>query len=181
MDVVSKMNPRQHFIVASTSAISEGRMGATETDEVFVDKLDEYSLSMFQREKKLREMTVAAGYAGPLISMLRFGTVIGVSPGQRTDLLVPSLFRHAYTRGILPVQQHDALRSFLALPDLARAIGLLIQRRRALTGGDRLRIWNLASFRAKIMKMATTIASITGAKLDLQTPQTAAYRCLVGD
>ena len=176
VDVVSKMNSRQHFIVASTSAISEGRMSASETDEVFVDKLDEYSLSMFQREKKLQEIAGAAGYAGPLISMLRFGTVVGVSPGQRTDLLVPSLFRHAYTRGILPVQQHDALRSFLALPDLARAIRLLSQRRRALTGGDRLKIWNLASFHAKIMKMATTIASITGAKLDLQTPLTAEER-----
>ena len=69
VDVVSKMKAPQHLIVASTSAISEGRMNASETDEVFVDKLDEYSLSMFQREKKLGEITGAAGYAGPLISM----------------------------------------------------------------------------------------------------------------
>ena len=75
-----------------------------------MDLLDEYSLSMFQRETRLRDMAQRASYGGPLISMLRFGTVVGVSPGQRTDLLVPSLFRNAYARGLLPVQQHDTLR-----------------------------------------------------------------------
>ena len=168
IQLVRKLGPEQHFITASTSAVSEGRKSAKESDEVFESLLDEYSLAMFEREKALRRL-VDLGEAGPLITMLRFGTVVGVSPGQRTDLLVPSLFRSAYTRGVLTVQGQNVMRSWLALPDLARAIETLVRSRRA-TGSEQFKVWNLASFHAKVLKMATTVASITGSKLDVQTP-----------
>ena len=170
VQVIRQLNREQHFITASTSAVSEGRRSAKESDDVFETLLDEYSLAMFQREKALRSLALELGEAGPLITMLRFGTVVGVSPGQRTDLLVPSLFRSAYTRGVLTVRGQNVMRSWLALPDLARAIETLVRFRRQATGSMRFKIWNLASFHAKILKMATTVASITGSKLDVQTP-----------
>ncbi|CAJ1379854.1 unnamed protein product [Effrenium voratum] len=166
-DLVSKCDPGQHFITASTSAVSEGRRDALESDEVFSELLDEYSTSMFERENRLRQL--ASGSRSPWISMLRFGTVVGTSPGQRTDLLVPSLFKSAYTEGVLHVQGYDVMRSFLALPDLARAVHTLILRRKPVQKPGTFAIWNLASFHAKILKVATTVASITGAKLDMQS------------
>ena len=117
--LVGQLSSNQHFITASTSAVSEGRMNATESDEVHSHLLDEYSSSMFQREHRLQELSNRP--ESPSITMLRFGTVAGVSPGQRTDLLLPSLFKQAYTTGVLKVQGHDGMRSFLALPDLVRA------------------------------------------------------------
>lgn len=183
VDIFQRMSPNQHLIVASTSAISEGRLDAKESDRVFVDLLDEYSLSMYQREVKLEELVTNSAFpeGGPQVSIVRFGTVVGVSPGQRTDLLVPSLFKAAYTRGVMKVQRHDAMRSFLALPDLARSFHVLIASTvsgdvsgpdgattMALGRHDRLKIWNLASFHATILKIATTVASITGATLDVE-------------
>jgi nucleoside-diphosphate-sugar epimerase len=83
-----KMSPEQHFIVASTSAVMEGILDARETDEINFDQLDMYSQSMATRERTLREFC-DGNMKCPRISLLRFGTVIGSSKGQRTDLLVP--------------------------------------------------------------------------------------------
>ena len=112
---------------------------------------------------------------------------------------MPSLFKSAYTEGVLHVQGYDVMRSFLALPDLARAVHTLILRRKPVQKPGTFAIWNLASFHAKILKLgssdqpltfwedvflpnvgcafcavaarkvATTVASITGAKLDMQS------------
>ena len=162
--IVGQLSSNQHFITASTSAVSEGRMNAKESDEVYSHLLDEYSSSMFQREHRLQELSNRP--ESPSITMLRFGTVAGVSPGQRTDLLIPSLFKQAYTTGVLKVQGHDGMRSFLALPDLGRAIQALLSRPPA----SRFKVYNLASFHAKIMKVATTVSSITGSRLDMRSP-----------
>ena len=49
VELVKKMTKSQHFIVASTSAVAEGRQNANETAPIFFRKLDEYSSSMYQR------------------------------------------------------------------------------------------------------------------------------------
>ena len=167
-DVVSlarKMDSTQHLIVASTSAISEGRQNAKEADPIFVNKLDDYSYSMYKRELALKRLLTEERDLTPRISMLRFGTVIGVSPGQRTDLLVPRLYSSAYKTGVLNVEGFNIMRSFLWLDDLSRAI------KRILTHThwesiEKFNIWNLASFSATILKVATTVASITGASIN---------------
>ena len=170
VDLLSKMSPEQHLIVASSGSISEGRRYAKESDDVYASLLDDYSMAMLSREEALSTVAELWGDTCPWISMLRFGAVLGVSPGQRTDLLVPSLFTGAYTRGVLRVTGWDAMRSWLALTDLSRAVETLIGLRRSVSA--RFKIWNLASFDAKILKVATTVASITGAKLDIRTPMT---------
>jgi hypothetical protein len=96
LKLAMKMSPEQHFIIASTSAVMEGILDARETDEIHFDQLDMYSQSMASRERKLREFC-AENIKCPRLSFLRFGTVIGSSKGQRTDLLVPGLFTSAYS------------------------------------------------------------------------------------
>lgn len=166
VDLVRKMSPEQHLVLASTAAVSEGRLRAKESDDIFASLLDEYSVAMMSRENALRNLAEELGDRLPYISMLRFGTVVGISPGQRTDQLVPSLFKSAYTVGVMSVRGSNGMRSWLALPDLSRAIDTLIRFRRSVN--RKFKIWNLASFDAKILKIATTVASITGAKLDVQ-------------
>ena len=163
INLVENMNPNQHFIVASTSAVTEGRYNATEKDSIYDDKLDEYSSSMYQREIALSHLALNNSES-PRISMLRFGTVVGVSPGQRTDLLVPSLYKSAYKTGVLNVQSFNAMRSFLWLDDLSRAVQTIIDK---MSWDDvKFNIWHLASFSATILKVATTVSSITGASID---------------
>ena len=162
--LVKNMNPSQHFIVASTSAVAEGRYNSVENDLIFIDKLDEYTSSMYRRELALNHLS-SNNKRVPRISMLRFGTVIGVSPGQRADLLVPSLFKAAYMTGVLNVQSYNSMRSFLWLNDLSKAVSAVIERR-MWDGIARFNIWNLASFNSTILKVATTVSSITGASID---------------
>ena len=162
--LVQKMNRNQHFIVASTSAVTEGMYNATEQDPIFVNKHDEYTSSMFQRELALRHLSTDTKII-PRISILRFGTVIGVSPGQRVDLLVPSLYTAAYKIGVVNVQSFSTMRSFLWLRDLTRAVNTLVTH----TNWDNMqlfKIWNLASFSSTVLKVATTVSSITGALID---------------
>lgn len=163
IDVLKKMSSGQHFISASTSAIAEGTFNANEKSPVNVNRLDRYSLSMFKREIRLQEH-IDHDYEHnlPRVSLLRFGTVVGNSPAQRTDLMVPSFFFSAYTSGSLTVQGHDKMRSFLTLQDLSRAMLSLISKPIELSYS----IWNLASFDATTLKIASTVASLTGATID---------------
>ena len=76
--LVENMNWNQHFIVASTSAVTEGRYHATEKDSIYHDTLDKYSSSMYRRELALGHLSLNNSEI-PRVSMLRFGTVVGVS------------------------------------------------------------------------------------------------------
>jgi nucleoside-diphosphate-sugar epimerase len=167
IDIMKKMSPGQHLIASSTSAVSEGTFLANESTLVNTSCLDVYSLSMWKREIRLKECADRDyDHHLPRISLLRFGTVIGNSPAQRTDLMVPSFFLSAYTSGVLNVRGHDKMRSFLSLQDLGGAIYALISSPISLPYG----IWNLASFDATTFKIASTVASLTGAQIDSDEP-----------
>ena len=170
LDVIAKMSSDQHFIAASTSAISEGTHGCKEDTVVHANLLDEYSLSMFKREVRVREfIEQSSDRSLPRVSLLRFGTVVGgQSPSQRTDLMIPSFFRSAYTTGFLKVAGHNTMRSFLTLDDLSEAVQRLISTAlHALpTSVRQYSVWNLASFDASVLKVATTVATMTGAVID---------------
>ena len=171
IDVMKKMSSSQHFIAASTSAVAEGTFGAKEDSLINPNLLDSYSLSMFKREIRLKEFIDHDDERHcPKISLLRFGTVVGNSPGQRTDLMVPSFFRSAYTTGFLKVGGHNTMRSFLTLNDLSNAFITLISKNTKEVSlpseTQPCSVWNLASFHATVLKVASTVASLTGASID---------------
>ena len=169
---MKKMTSSQHFVAASTSAIMEGSFNSKENVKIKHDLLDSYSMSMFKKEVRLKEfLDHDEKEEYPKISLLRFGTVVGNSPGQRTDLMIPSFFRSAYTVGRLEVGGHNTMRSFLTLRDLSNAIHTLISKtnKMRLTQTDtssRFNIWHLSSFDATVFKVASTVASLTGATID---------------
>eukprot|EP00957_Ditylum_brightwellii_P142833 10882990-Ditylum_brightwellii.AAC.1 len=166
---MKKLSSSQYFIAASKSAVAEGTFGVKEDSKVNTKLLDSYSLSMFKRKVRLREfVTHNKDSHLPQISLVQFGTVVGNSPGQRTDLMIPSFFRSAYTTGALIVGGHNTMRSFLTLDDLSDAFSALISQADAASASLRTRfsVWNLASFDATVFKIAETVASLTGAKID---------------
>ena len=170
LDVIAKLSSAQHFVAASTSAVSEGTQGCKEDTVVHANLLDEYSLSMLKREVRVKEyIERSSDRSLPRVSLLRFGTVVGGrSPGQRTDLMIPSFFRSAYTTGFLKVAGHNTMRSFLTLDDLSDAVHRLISTPLHVlpTSVRQYRVWNLASFDASVLKVASTVATITGAVID---------------
>ena len=173
-DLMKKLDSLQHLIAASTSAVAEGTIGATEDSPVHSNLLDSYSLSMFKREIRLKEfVSHDQSETLPQISLLRFGTVVGNSPSQRTDLMIPSFFRSAYTIGHLQITGHNTMRSFLTLKDLSDAFISLISKTNdaastsaSTTARYHYNVWNLASFDSTIFKVATTVLSLTGALID---------------
>ena len=173
IDLMKKLDSSQHLIAASTSAVAEGTIGAKEDSSVNSNLLDSYSLSMFKREIRLKEfVSHDQSETLPQISLLRFGTVVGNSPSQRTDLMIPSVFRSAYTTGRLQIAGHNTMRSFLTLKDLADAFVSLISKTNdaastpSATARYHYNVWNLASFDSTIFKVATTVSSLTGAYID---------------
>ena len=55
MDIVERMRPNQHFIIASTCAVPEGRQNAKEIDVILESFPDDYTTTMYQQELSLKK------------------------------------------------------------------------------------------------------------------------------
>jgi nucleoside-diphosphate-sugar epimerase len=170
--LVQRMTPCQLFAFASTSAITEGsgEVLQNEDDHVREHMLDKYSLSMFERETAFSLFSETHGAAGPQLMGFRFGTVIGVSDGQRTDLLQMALVTQAYTTGKIAISHPETHRAMLWLQDLTRAVSTAVENRekvdvRRAKGDSRLSIFHLRSFNTEVGAAANAVAAATGASI----------------
>ena len=157
-----RLTTDQTLIFASTSAVMEG-FGDTPANEGFTPKeglLDRYSASMLARERAMRRLSDERGADRPRLIGLRFGTVIGNSPGQRTDLSHMALVKSAYTTGVLNIMHPETWRAYLWLEDHALALARIIA---DPTRAARFDIFHLASFGCTIGHAGNTIAAHTGA------------------
>ena len=159
LDIVDRMKPTQHFITASTGAIAEGRRNSKETDGIFEYLLDEYTESMYTREIELKNKTTQS--LSPRVTVFRFGTVIGVSVGQRTDLSIPTFFQSAYYQRMIEIRGPSTLRSYLWLNDLNRAFYSVMNASFNWKNVSIFNVWNLASFDTTILRVAERIAALT--------------------
>jgi len=126
--------------------------------------LNAYSFSMKKREKLIKQVLQGKKQKLlPRVSVLRLGNVIGKSPGQRADGLVGNLFRDAYTSGFLQVEDHNSVLSFLTLEDLGRAFEKILSI--PIDHLKHFNLWNISTFDASVLKVASTVASITGARI----------------
>lgn len=156
MELGRKMTSSQLLIYASTAGILEGSLGncATETHKIDRKLLDSYTTSMFEREKNLQKLsTNSIG--------LRFGTVIGISPVQRKDLVHIAMMRAAFLTNNIKVTNPEYHRAILWLGDLERCMREIITRNSSqpISGHN---IYNLASFNITIKEIAESISIETG-------------------
>jgi nucleoside-diphosphate-sugar epimerase len=79
-------------------------------------------LSQYARAKTEAEWLLLGSPANVVTTVLRFGTICGVSPRMRFDLLVSELARAAALRQRIEVFAPEAWRPFLHIRDAARAI-----------------------------------------------------------
>ena len=176
VNLAKRMRPHQLLIFASTSAIAEGSgdVPMRENGTVQTGLLDSYSASMYARERAMASLASGASSAAaslPQLVGLRFGTVIGVSRGQRTDLGPMALVRSSFTSGVLRVAHPETHRAYLWLEDLVEGFATLIQRARGVGTGvtrytRRFGIFNLLSFNSNVAALAAAVAARTGARID---------------
>lgn len=130
----------QTFIFASTGSIR-----------------DPNTTMLYDTTKRAAEQTLPHIY--PATHILRFGTVCGVSPVMREDLILNGMVRDAVRTGVITVRNPGAWRPVLFFADLCQAIDLLV------TGGSESGVYDLASFQTKIGGWADMVAKETGARI----------------
>lgn len=156
--VAHKLSAKQMLIYASSASVVEGNVELcqTEAGEVRPESLDSYANSMYQRELRMAAAGGVAAFVG-----LRFGTVIGISPAQRHDLVHIAMMAAALKTNKLTIQNPDCHRGILALTDLGRAIMAMLVFR--VDSG----IYHLASFNTTIREIGEVIAQRTGAEVQV--------------
>jgi nucleoside-diphosphate-sugar epimerase len=155
MTVASKMKPGALLIYASTASLYEG-YGTNLPDEksfLNVQLYDEYTQSMYLREQNVKTLTHIHTIG------LRLGTVIGLSPVQRRDLVHFGLLRNAVLTGTARVFGANQSRAILWNRDLLNVIKQMIIKRDTLSGH---RVYNVSSFNCSVAKIANELASMTG-------------------
>jgi nucleoside-diphosphate-sugar epimerase len=155
------MQSHQLLVFASTGALAEGSGDKpfSENDSLSPHLFDLYTESMMNREKTLRELSTSS-IKSPIMAGFRFGTVIGVSPSQRLDLVHCALVCSAFTSGVLTLQHSESHRAVLYLDDLVRALHAVAS---MPPRTQRFNVFNLQSFSGSIAYFANEVASQTGA------------------
>lgn len=140
------------FVFASTCSVyGEGREEVL-TERSPVKPLSLYAETRWHAEQGLLEL---AGQSGLEPVLLRFGTVYGLSPRMRFDLVVNLLARDAVRKGEVSIFGGEQWRPFVHVRDIARALVL------AMTGplpdgdpilnvGDNLENYQLANLKEEI-------------------------------
>lgn len=93
---------------------------------------------------------------------LRFGTVNGVSPNPRFDLVINAMCQAARRDGLVTAVNPQVNRAILGLGDLCMAVESILG-----TLGSNAGIYNLSSFNATIAEIASAVARRTGARVEM--------------
>jgi len=164
-NLLNKLKPHQIFIYASSSSVYSGQYGAKETSDKF-ESHNMYDLSKFSMD------CLARIHPFPLnFYSLRFGTVNGVSPQMREDLIVNAMVKSALTKNMITVTNGHNYRPILWIRDLARAVNTIIQQ--ALP--ERSGIYNLCSFNDTIENIALSIGRILSCPVEIKEGGSPAY------
>lgn len=119
--------------------------------------------NLYDATKRAAEAIIPALY--PNSYALRFGTVCGVSPRMRWDLMLNKMASAAYTDGIIRVSNPAVFRPILAIRDLCAAVAALLPL-------DSPGTYNLVTDNATVESLASATAKRFKAEmwLDPSTP-----------
>lgn len=136
-------------------------------DQVFIfassgSVLDPNTSKLYDATKRSAEQLLP--YIYPPCHILRFGTVCGVSPVMREDLILNAMTRDAVRNDVVSVRNSNAWRPVLFLPDLCAAVD------RILAGKTEPGVHDMASFQARIGSWADMVSRATGAKIVEEGP-----------
>ena len=152
----TQLEESQTLIYASSGSVygNSGKGVPLEESQTSLESMNVYDMT------KIVSDTVANQFiqTGKNIVGLRFGTVNGISPQTRTDLLLNSMMDTAITSGFVSVTNGHINRAVLFLSDLENAMLNVIE---APTSG----IYNLASLNLTVMRAAEAVSDLVGADI----------------
>jgi len=158
MKVAYKMKSNALLVYASTAALYEGcgKIAAKESYVMDTELFDEYTRSMYWREKNIATLSHIRTLG------LRMGTVIGLSPNQRTNFVHIALLRSAVLTGIARVYGANQNRAVLWNRDLLLFMEHIICQNYKINGNQ---IYNVSSLNCTISKIANEIGAKTGCRV----------------
>ena len=147
------LQPGQTLIYASSASVYKATERPSREDDP-VHPVRTYDMTKCV-DDMLAQLAIAQGKT---VIGLRFGTMAGLAPHTRTDLVVNSMTWDAITTGQVRVANADSLRTLLFLPDMAEAITRVI-------ADPQPGIYNLGSRHVTIGQIAEYVAEATGAEI----------------
>ena len=139
------------YVFASTCSVYGSQPDSLITEKSVVSPLDFYAKQKFFSER-------AIGWLNRAPTILRFGTLFGVSPRMRFDLVINLFAVQALTEGKITVFGGEQYRPFLHVDDAADSILFSLQKN--LTG-----TYNVISENMTILDAAKKISALTGCKI----------------
>ena len=123
---------------------------------------------MLARELRLRHLSRerGAGSSFPRAIGLRFGTIVGASPRQRTDLLHMRVLCAAFTTGRITLRHPETVRSVLWMEDMVRAVEALLT-----AAPDALRrfdVFNLESHSGSVGALVNGLAAAARVRVHVE-------------
>lgn len=106
---------------------------------------------------------------GKSIIGLRFGTVNGLSPNIRSDLMLNSMVKSALETKTINAKNLHIKRAILGVNDLSNALSHLLDNH--ISSGQ----YNLCSFNSTVGELATAVANITNSELIINPDDAKAY------
>jgi nucleoside-diphosphate-sugar epimerase len=134
---IAKASGVRRFVFASTCSV----YGAS--DEILDENSELHPVSLYARSK-IGSERVLKQLHGPSfqVTLLRFGTIYGISGRTRFDLVVNLLTAKAHVDQGITVFGGDQWRPFVHVADAAKAIALVLDAPRELVAG---RVYNVGS------------------------------------
>jgi nucleoside-diphosphate-sugar epimerase len=127
--------------------------GKVITEKSSVSPLDVYAETKYKSEKAIHQVYEAA-------TVVRFGTLFGMSPRMRFDLAINLFMAKALNKEKITVFGGSQHRPFLHVADAADALAFILEKN--LDG-----IYNVISENFTIMEAAERISRLTGAEIEV--------------
>lgn len=160
ISLMSKLKNNQKVIYASSSSVYTGLMENNVTeDAVLKSPISLYDLT----KQEIDYYTALNLFPSIQLYGLRFATVGGYSPNQRTDTMLNMMVRTANEKGSIFVVNGQTRRPILYIEDLVDTVLAIINCKE-----DKRGIYNLSSMNAVIQDIADSV----GNKLGITVQQT---------
>ena len=141
------------YIFASTCSVYGMQSNSILTEKSACDPFDFYAKQKYLSER-------ATGWLNRAPTILRFGTLFGVSPRMRFDLVINLFIAQAIKEGKITVNGGNQIRPFLHVSDAADS--LIFSMEKNLTG-----TYNIISENMTIMQAAEKIKKLTSCEISI--------------
>ena len=152
--VLENLSSKQYLIHASSASVYG--IGMNESKET--DKLPSPSNLYDETKMAADELILSNLETGKKVTSLRFGTVSGISPTTRVDVVLNAMVLSALEKSQVSVVNPNIRRNILFIDDLVEAIIRLVQE-------NAFGIFNLGSLNLTIGSLANSISELYPIKL----------------